>query len=99
MEVPHLFVHVRLQENSAAAVGLASEALPPKCFTKKPATTFAQDLPAMSEVIGFRRIIRFLSEQLVSPMRLSFCDNDVNHHASSLQRHFQLQPVFASFEL
>ena len=51
-DVPHQFVRVRLRVNNQAAVGLASEGLPPKWFTKDPATTFAQDLPAMLEVIG-----------------------------------------------
>lgn len=51
-EVPHLFLRVRLNVNGQEVHGLASEGLPPKWFTKDPATTFEQDLPAMLEVIG-----------------------------------------------
>ena len=51
-EVPHLFLRVRLNVKGQEIHGLASEGLPPKWFTKDPATTFEQDLPAMLEVIG-----------------------------------------------
>lgn len=51
-EVPHLFVRVRMVVGGEAGVGLASEGLPPKWFTKDPTTTFEQDLPAMFAVIG-----------------------------------------------
>ncbi len=51
-EVPHLFVHARLVVGERLSVGLASEGLPPKWFTKDPTTTFEQDLPQMLEVIG-----------------------------------------------
>ncbi len=51
-EVPHLFVRVRMQVGGKPGVGLASEGLPPKWFTKDPSTTFEQDLPAMFAVIG-----------------------------------------------
>ncbi|MSU59726.1 MAG: hypothetical protein EXS35_16425 [Pedosphaera sp.] len=51
-EVPHLFARVRLQMDGREVIGLASEGLPPKWFTKNPATTFEQDLPEMLAVIG-----------------------------------------------
>ena len=51
-EVPHLFVRTRVETDAGASPGLASEGLPPKWFTKNPATTFEQDLPEMLEVIG-----------------------------------------------
>ena len=51
-EVPHLFVRVQLLVAGREATGLASEGLPPKWFTKNPATTFEQDLPEMLNVIG-----------------------------------------------
>jgi hypothetical protein len=50
-EVPHLFVQVRLVMGRRRSVGLTSEGLPPKWFTKDPATTFEQDLPQMLAVI------------------------------------------------
>ena len=51
-EVPHLFVRVRIAMDGGVGVGIASEGLPPKWFTKDPSTTFAEDLPAMYGVIG-----------------------------------------------
>lgn len=51
-EVPHLLVRTRLRTHAGSSPGLASEGLPPKWFTKNPATTFEQDLPEMLEVIG-----------------------------------------------
>jgi hypothetical protein len=51
-EVPHLFVRVRIVVNGRESTGVASEGLPPKWFTKDPATTFEQDLPQMLQVIG-----------------------------------------------
>jgi hypothetical protein len=51
-EVPHLFVQSRILVDGVESVGLASEGLPPKWFTKDPNTTFEQDLPEMLRVIG-----------------------------------------------
>lgn len=51
-EVPHLFVRTRVLIGNQSSFGLTSEGLPPKWFTKNPATTFEQDLPEMLEVIG-----------------------------------------------
>lgn len=50
-EVPHLFVRTQVVTDSKTSPGLASEGLPPKWFTKNPATTFEQDLPQMLDVI------------------------------------------------
>ena len=46
-EVPHLFVRTRVLAGGRAVWGLTAEGLPPKWFTKNPATTFEQDLPEM----------------------------------------------------
>ena len=51
-DVPHLFVRTRVTGNGKSSIGLASEGLPPKWFTKNPTTTFEQDLPDMLAVIG-----------------------------------------------
>ena len=51
-EVPHLFVRTRVTVGKDSSFGLTSEGLPPKWFTKNPATTFEQDLPEMFEVIS-----------------------------------------------
>jgi hypothetical protein len=50
-DVPHLFVRVQIRRNGANSLGLAAEGLPPKWFTKNPATTFAADLVDMRRVI------------------------------------------------
>src|SRR5207247_4385697 len=51
-EVPHLFARSTVTVGGKSSFGLSSEGLPPKWFTKNPATTFEQDLPEMLEVIG-----------------------------------------------
>ena len=51
-EVPHLFVRTTVTAAGKASFGLSAEGLPPKWFTKNPATTFEQDLPEMLEVIS-----------------------------------------------
>jgi len=50
-EVPQLYAVTRVSDGRAVAAGLAGEGLPPKWFTKNPATTFEQDLPEMLESI------------------------------------------------
>ena len=51
-DVPHLFVTTTVTVAGKHSLGLSSEGLPPKWFTKNPATTFEQDLPDMLEVIS-----------------------------------------------
>src|SRR2546422_677902 len=51
-DVPHLFVRTTVTLAGKSSFGLSAEGLPPKWFTKNPATTFEQDLPDMLEVIG-----------------------------------------------
>jgi hypothetical protein len=49
--VPHVVVRARLEIQGRTAVGLAADHLPPKWFTKDPATTYEQDLPALVETV------------------------------------------------
>ncbi|MGN6698488.1 MAG: hypothetical protein ACTHMR_10035 [Thermomicrobiales bacterium] len=49
--VPHLFVRLELDVAGQRQVGVAADNLPPKWFTKDPATTFEDDLAAMFAVI------------------------------------------------
>jgi L-alanine-DL-glutamate epimerase-like enolase superfamily enzyme len=49
--VPHLFVRLELDVAGRREVGVAADNLPPKWFTKDPATTFEADLAAMFAVI------------------------------------------------
>ena len=51
-DVPHLFARTRVTLAGTSSFGLSSEGLPPKWFTKNPATTFEQDLPEMLQVIS-----------------------------------------------
>ena len=51
-DVPHLFVRTRVSSAGNFSAGLTAEGLPPKWFTKNPATTFEQDLPELLESIG-----------------------------------------------
>ena len=46
-DVPQLFVRTQSHAGGRSQAGLAAEGLPPKWFTKNPATTFEQDLPEM----------------------------------------------------
>ncbi len=49
--LPHLFLRVELAVDGRTAHGLAADGLPPKWFTKDPATTFRDDLADMLRVI------------------------------------------------
>jgi hypothetical protein len=51
-DVPHLFARTKVTVAGKSSFGLSSEGLPPKWFTKNPATTFEQDLPEMLQVIN-----------------------------------------------
>jgi hypothetical protein len=51
-DVPHLFMRTRVRTGVQSSTGLTSEGLPPKWFTKDPATTFEQDLPVMIDTIA-----------------------------------------------
>src|SRR5918994_259734 len=46
-EVPQLYAVTRVSDGRDVRQGLAGEGLPPKWFTKDPATTFERDLPEM----------------------------------------------------
>ena len=51
-ELPHLIVKVSVEVDGKLSVGMSSDGLAPKWFTKNPDTTFAEDdLPQMLRVI------------------------------------------------
>ena len=51
-DLPHVFVHASLELEGDHCSGIAADGLPPKWFTKNPATSFEDDdLPAMLGVI------------------------------------------------
>ena len=49
--LPHLFVRVELAVDGGRETGIAADGLPPKWFTKDPATSFAADVADMLRVI------------------------------------------------
>ena len=69
-DVPHLFVRTRVTAGARSAWGVTAEGLPPKWFTKNPATTFEQDLPEMLDVTG--HATRLAEE--IAQVPLSFFD-------------------------
>ncbi|MCP4782020.1 MAG: hypothetical protein GY903_05735 [Fuerstiella sp.] len=50
-ELPHLFVRAAVDIDGKTSIGMSADGLPPKWFTKDPATTFEEDLPGMLRVI------------------------------------------------
>lgn len=65
--LPHLFVSARLLTDQGEFLGVASEGLPPKWFTKNPTATFEDDLAWMLAVIqNAARLARLAGEQPTS---------------------------------
>ena len=50
-EMPHAFVHLRVEVDGELVTGVAADSLPPKWFTKDPAQPFAEEIKAMLRVI------------------------------------------------
>ena len=48
---PHLFVRVVLEIDGRTEHGVAADNLPPKWFTKNPATSYREDIAGMLDVI------------------------------------------------
>jgi hypothetical protein len=49
-QAPHMFVRVQLEIDGQVHTGLSADLLPPKWFTKNPATSYAADLREMLQV-------------------------------------------------
>ena len=93
-DVPHLFVRTRLGAGGATSFGLAAEGLPPKWFTKNPATTFEQDLPDMLEVI---RHAAKLAEQIAqTPVTFFAFWRELYRQQSDWARARSLAPLLAN---
>ncbi|MBI3851478.1 MAG: hypothetical protein HY298_14565 [Verrucomicrobia bacterium] len=93
-EVPHLFVRTRVTVSSKSLFGLTSEGLPPKWFTKNPATTFEQDLPEMLEVISHAAQ---LAEQIAqSPMTFFDFWRELHRQQSEWASSRSLAPLLAN---
>jgi hypothetical protein len=50
-EVPHLILRVVVEIDGRSSVGFAADNLPPKWFTKNPATSFEEEIAEMQEVV------------------------------------------------
>ncbi len=50
-EVPHLLLRIAVQISGREVIGFAADNLPPKWFTKNPATSFEEEIAEMREVI------------------------------------------------
>jgi hypothetical protein len=93
-EVPHLFVRTRVSVGPESSFGLSAEGLPPKWFTKNPATTFEQDLPQMLDVI---RHAAQLAES-IAPTPIAFFDfwQELYRQQDSWAQARQIAPLLAN---
>ncbi|MCI0540614.1 MAG: hypothetical protein L0Z50_35890, partial [Verrucomicrobiales bacterium] len=93
-DVPHLFVRTTVAVGGKSSLGLSSEGLPPKWFTKNPATTFEQDLPEMLEAISHAAK---LSERIAQGP-ISFFDfwRQLNHQQSDWANARPIVPLLAN---
>src|SRR5437867_7812249 len=93
-DVPHLFARTKVTVADKYSFGLSSEGLPPKWFTKNPATTFEQDLPEMLQVISH-------AAKLAEPIAntpVSFFDfwRELNRQQSDWANARQIAPLLAN---
>jgi len=93
-EVPHLFLRTRVTSAAASASGVASEGLPPKWFTKNPATTFEQDLPEMLEVI--RHAAAIAEGAARTPVSYFSFWSEVNRHQAAWAHARGIAPLLAN---
>jgi hypothetical protein len=49
--MPHLFLHLTLEQNGKRATGMAADHLLPKWFTKNPCTSYQDDIREMQEMV------------------------------------------------
>src|SRR3989449_7239323 len=93
-DVPHLFVRTTVTVAGKSSFGLSAEGLPPKWFTKNPATTFEQDLPEMLEVI---RHAANLAEQIAqAPVSFFELWRELYRQQSHWAEKQQLAPLLAN---
>jgi hypothetical protein len=92
-EVPHLFVRTRVASGAKSVWGLTAEGLPPKWFTKNPATTFEQDLPEMLEAIGHATHLA----ELIAQRPVSFFDlsRELDRQQTEWAQSRRLPPLLA----
>ncbi len=93
-EVPHLFLRTRVTSGAASAPGVAAEGLPPKWFTKNPATTFEQDLPEMLEVI--RHAAAIANDVALRPVSCFDFWREVNRQQAAWAEERRIAPLLAN---
>ena len=93
-ELPHLFVRAVVDIDGKESVGMSADGLPPKWFTKKPETTFEEDLPEMLRVI--RHAADVATE--IGPRKSFFdwwrCHYDQQHRWASVEN---IPPLLSGF--
>ena len=92
-DVPQLFGRTRVTAGARSQLGLAAEGLPPKWFTKDPATTFDQDLPDMIEVITHAATLA--SEIAHQPVSFFDLWRELDRQQSAWARDRGLAPLLA----
>ncbi len=93
-EVPHLFLRTRVTSAPASAEGVAAEGLPPKWFTKNPATTFEQDLPGMLDAI--RHAAAVAEEAARKPVSYFDFWREVNRQQAAWAEERRVAPLLAN---
>src|SRR4051812_19082 len=93
-EVPHLFARTTVRVAGRAWTGLSAEGLPPKWFTKNPATTFEQDLPEMLQVIDHAAMLA----QEIAESPVSFFDfwRELSRQQNDWAQARQIAPLLAN---
>jgi hypothetical protein len=92
-DVPHLFMRTRVNAGAQSSAGVTAEGLPPKWFTKDPATTFEQDLPVMLETIAHAAS----AAEAVASEPVTFFDfwSEVYRQQDSWGRRREIPPLLA----
>jgi hypothetical protein len=94
-DVPQLFMRTRVTSGSRSSIGLTAEGLPPKWFTKNPATTFEQDLPDMLDVVGHAA---HAAEQIARKPRCFFdLWSELNRQQNEWAASRHVPPLLAGF--
>jgi hypothetical protein len=93
-EVPHLFARATVTLGGKSSLGLSSEGLPPKWFTKNPATTFEQDLPEMFQVIS--HAARVADQIANSPVSVFDFWRELNRQQTDWAKARRLPPLLAN---
>lgn len=92
-DVPQLFLRTRMTIGASSEPGVTAEGLPPKWFTKDPATSFEQDLPEMLAAIGHAT----RCAESIAGQPVTFFDlwRELNRQQNQWARARQMPPLLA----